>query len=561
MTPTHRSHRIAAFALMIVSGCVGNSILPPRQEIVVDVEGDVDSFNPLFAEEETSGEINDLLYPSLVASEFDIRSGTLTYLPSFARSWEYSNQGKDITFHLKSNATWADGAALTAGDVKRSFMLYGSDQVGSVRQSSVSGLRKEGADLSGSIDTPDDTTIVFHFERAYSGQLFDVGLPIIPEHVYGSIAPGDLRTAQANQHPVSAGPFVLAQRTPLQEILLVPNALSHLPYPAKSSLVFRVVPDYHTRIRQLTAGEVDIVSGIRPEDAETIERANPSVRLVSTVGRDYDFLGWSNIDQRKYRESKGTVVVPHPLFGPARVRTALTMAINRSEIVKAYLDTHGEVAFGGVSPLFRWAFNDTLAPLPFDPGTASRLLSDAGWKHTGGDGILRQGDQRFSFTMIIPTGNQLRMVIASVIQQQLRAVGVEMAIRQVERGTFWEEVTHHAYDAFFAGFSVPLQMQLDDLWGSDLAKHPFNLTGYRNSRVDAILAEARSLPHETDGEALWKEFQTIIQKDQPCTFLFWQHTITGVNRRVTGMHSSVLGLTHDAWDWHVSRNDTVAAPP
>ncbi len=329
---------LLALALML-AGCTGDSHLPPRQEIVVGVEGDIDSFNPLFAEEETSGEINELLYPSLVASEFDHRSGTLTYLPSLARSWEYSNDGRDITFHLIANAVWADGRSLTARDVKESFILYGDDRVGSVRQGSVAGLRKDGdhVDPARSIDTPDDTTVVFHFTRAYSGQLFDVGLPIVPEHIYGSIAPGELRTAQANQHPVSAGPFVLAQRTPLQEILLVPNALSHLPSPAKSSLVFRIVPDYHTRIRQLIAGEVDIVSGIRPEDAETVERSNPAVHLRSTVGRDYDFLGWSNIDQRRYRESKA--VTPHPLFGSARVRTALTMAINRADIVKAYLGT------------------------------------------------------------------------------------------------------------------------------------------------------------------------------------------------------------------------------
>jgi peptide/nickel transport system substrate-binding protein len=543
--------RFSVAAALLIAGCGGQSSPPSQRPIVVAVEGDVDSFNPLFAEEQTSGEINDLLYPALVGSEFDRTMGALTYTPMLARSWDYTNGHRSITFHLISGALWSDGMTVTAKDVKTSYMLYGDEEVASVRQSSVEGLRTTGGrvDVDRSIVIVDDTTIVFHFEKAYAGQLFDAGLPVLPSHIFGSIPPKELRTAGANQQPVSAGPFLLSQRTPLQEIVLVPNEKCRLPHPAKSAIVFRVVPDYHTRIQQLISGEVDVVSGIRPGDAQTLETSAPRVRLVSIAGRDYDFLGWNNINPGDFVSSGGKRITPHPLFGSPRVRRALTMAINRQEIVSAYLGTHGQVAFGGVSPLFRWAFNDTLSPLPFDPEKASALLASEGWSARDRDGVLRKDGRRFEFTVTTPTGNQLRMVVAAIIQKELKEIGIQMNIRQVERGTFWQDVTARRYDAFLAGFSVPLQMQLEDLWGSDLNRYPFNLTGFRNARADRILAEARNLRNETDGADLWKEFQVIVQKEQPCTFLFWVNTITGVNTRVGGSDIGVLGTTHHAWKW------------
>ncbi len=551
---------IPLVATILIAGCGKQSSPSLQRPIVVAVEGDIDSFNPLFAEEQISGEINDLLYPALVGSEFDRSRGALTYTPMLARSWEYADGGRSITFHLLSGALWSDGASVTAKDVKTSFVLYGNEEVASVRQSSVEALKtKDGRpDPDQSILIVDDTTIIFHFERAYAGQLFDAGLPILPSHVFGTVPLQELRTADVNQHPVSAGPFLLAEHTPLQEIVLVPNEKSVLPGPAKTTIVFRVVPDYRTRIQQLSSGEVDVASGIRPEDANTLGTSAPDVRLISIAGRDYDFLGWNNINPEDFSSSGGKRITPHPLFGSSRVRRALTMAINRPEIVSAYLGTNGQVAFGGVSPLFRWAYNDTLSPLPFDPGTASRLLASEGWKVRDRDGVLLRKGKRFEFTLVIPTGNQLRMEIAAIIQKQLKDIGIQMNIRQVERGTFWQEVTARRYDAFLAGFSVPLQMQLDDLWGSDLARYPFNLAGFRNARVDRILEEARNLRNETDGADLWREFQVIVQKEQPYTFLFWINTVTGVNKRVRGADISVLGTTHHAWNWSTDGTSAIA---
>jgi peptide/nickel transport system substrate-binding protein len=530
------------------------SVASNRPVVIVAIEGDIDSFNPLFAEDITAGEINDLLFPALVSSSFDLRLGQLTYGPLLARSWESANQFRDIVFHLRPDARWTDGKPVTARDVQLTFDLYGDPDVASVRQASVENLMRTGGklDMRKSVEVRDDSTVVFHFARAYPGQLFDAGLPILPAHILENLSRKDLRTHPVNRSPIGFGPFSLARWTPLQEIVLQSDPGSVVPYPAKlSQLVFRIIPDYRTRLSQLESGEVDLVSGLRPEDADRLIRDVPSVGIVSTPGRDYDFLGWNNVDTETAAGPAGATIRPHKLFGSSNVRRALTMAINRDELAHAYLGRHGRVAFGGISPLFTWAYNDTLKPLPFDPRRSKDLLEREGWKDTDGDGILDRNKVRFSFVLKVPAGNQLRTVVAAAVQQQLRQVKIEMRIEQVERSTFWQEVTTRKYDAWLAGFSVPLHMQLDDLWGSDLRKYTFNLTGFRNARIDKILAAARTLKAETDGASLWKEFQTIVHEEQPCTFLYWINSIVAVNKRVRSTRIGVLGTTHQAWEWHL----------
>jgi peptide/nickel transport system substrate-binding protein len=235
------------------------------------------------------------------------------------------------------------------------------------------------------------------------------------------------------------------------------------------------------------------------------------------------------------------------------------LAVNRQELVDAYLGQHGRVAFGGVSPLFKWAFDEKIAPLPFDVEQAGLLLKQDGWTDSNGDGVLERGGVRFEFALKVPAGNQLRTVVATAVQQQLKRLNIEMRIEQVERGTFWQEVTTRQYDAWLCGFSVPLQMQLDDLWGSDLEKYPFNLVGFQDPRVDKILVEVKRLRSEPEGASLWKEFQQVVHEEQPCTFLFWINSIVAINVRVQGAGIGVLGTTHGAWSWHVGAPDVVAA--
>lgn len=529
-----------------------------KDHIVIAVGGDVDSFNPLFAEGTLSGEINDLLFPGLVDSRFDTARGILEYQPLLASSWEFQNGNRDILFHLRSGALWSDGTPVTAHDVQVSYILYGDSVVASIRQSSVDGLRRTKGgvlNIREAVEVLNDSTVVFHFERPYPAQMFDAGLPIIPAHVFEHLPRADVRSHPVNQKPISSGPFMLESWKPMQEIVLSRNTTSSLPYPARCPrLVFRIIPDYRSRLEQLKSGDVDVVSSVRIEDVAGMDSTRPQLHVLTTGERFYDAINWNNIDPEEYAKSRHKAFRPHPLFGSATVRRALTMAINRKEIADSYLGSYGREAFGPISPLFRWAYNDTLKPLPYDPSGASALLAAEGWRDTNGDKVLDKNGRAFYFVLKIPGGDQLRSSVATIVQNQLRAVNVDVRIEQVERAAFMQSLMERSNDAWIGGFSVPLQMELDEIWGSDLERSPFNFIGFRNKQVDRILRGAKRVAKETDYANSWKEFQVILQREQPRTFLYWKNDLVVINTRVKGTAIGILGLTHHAWDWHLEGN-------
>ncbi|MBI1804107.1 MAG: hypothetical protein HYR77_06525 [Ignavibacteria bacterium] len=524
--------------------------------VVVGVEGDIDSFCPLFAEDVTAGEINDLFYPALTSSNFNQTIGFLEYHPLVAQSWEFENGGKDIRFHIKQGLRWSDGVTLTARDVQISYELYADTNVASVRQTSVEGLRKSKDGtirIAEAVEIINDSTVLFHFDHPYPGQLFDAGLPILPAHAFDSTLHREsLKESPLNHWPLSAGPFKLKSWKAMQQIELEANQSSVLPYPAKlSGLIYRIIPDYHSRLMQLASGEIDVFPYINVEDALQLAQNDSNINVQSLGERFYDAINWNNIDSDVFKKSKGKKIVPHLLFSNSTVRRALTMAINRKEIVDSYLKAYGREAIGPISPIFRWAYNDTLKPLPFNPREASALLAEEGWHDSDGDGILDRGGHLFSFTLKIPSGSQLRSEIATIVQNQLKAVKINVKIEQIERAVFWNDIMEKNFDACIAGFTVPLQMQLDELWGSDLEKSRFNLTSFQNERVAKILAKAKLVENEKENADAWKEFQVILQNEQPCTFLYWMNDLVAVNKRVKGTQIGVLGISYQAGDWYL----------
>jgi len=524
-----------------------------KKVVVIGIGSDVETFNPIFAQEVTGGEIGDLIYSSLVSANFDTAEGILHYSPMLAREWESVNLNRDIIFHLRTDAMWSDGVPITARDVQFSYELYGNEELASVREDELEGLKKgkDGKlDIQHSVEIVNDSTLRFHFERFSPAQLLNAGLPILPAHLLDTIPPKELRTHSINRKPIGSGPFSLASWKSGDEITLIPNRVSVLPRPALlDQLVFRVLPDHGARFAHLKSGEIDLMTDLSSSEAQELSGSTLPVQVITTPVRRYQFVGWNNIDGDAYSKSSGKTIQPNALFGNAKVREAMTLAIDRKSIVKALLAQFGQDAVGPVSPIFHYAYNDTLKPMPFDPAAALSLLAQEGWEDKDGDGVLKKGKRKFSFSLLIPSGSQFTLELANIIQKQLHDVKIAVQIQQVEESIFWQQLMEKKFDAFIGGFEVPLQLQLTLFWGSDLRKYPFNFVSYRNQHVDRILKATESVGKESEAAPLWKEFQVILAEEQPCTFLYWEHNVIGVNKRVIGTHFSILGTTYQAWDW------------
>lgn len=539
---------IACTAVFLSCGKKSTSI--EQNSAIVALSGDVENFNPIVASSVVSTEINSVVFPNMFTLTFDEREGRLQYGPGLVRSWDFSPDGLDVTLHLRSDVRWEDGMPVTAEDVKFSYALYGDPKVASPRSNYVeSMIMTDGVfDPEKSMTVIDDSTIVFHFAKKYQYQIFHLNLSPIPKHLYRNADPATLRANPMNDTPVGSGPFKVEKWTRQQEVILGKNARNKLTAEAAlDRVVFRVIEEPTTRLTELKKGTLDFMWPVYQEDVKDIQANSRDIRLVTRPPRAYEYLNWANIDFEEYKKSNGKTLRPHRLFGDRRVRQALTFGINRKAIMDAKLGTYGELAVTDISPIFRWAVNNELVPYAYDPNKARELFKAAGWTDSNGDGVLDREGVKFEFTLHYNTGNPRRAYAATVIQDNLRQLGIIVNLAPIEPVVFYEAITSKKYDAFLGGFSISLVIDPSDRWGD--IHNPFNTTGFQNERVTELLKLGLHAPNDREAGRFWKEIQAILHQEQPCTFMYWVKDIVGVNRRLKNTNVTMLGILDEMWEW------------
>lgn len=575
---------ISVLFAMLSAGCSGKpgSGRPSASDstLVIAMLGDANYLNPVIGATVTSSNVYGLLYPGLLESEFDTTSGLLNFVAlekklrgkveeeagkkpggALAKTWEMSEDNRSITYTLRSDARWDDGTPITSHDFKFAYTLYGNPVIASPRQQYLAelvGADTGNIDFEKAIETPDDTTLVFNFYKKVPEQLalFHTSLTPLPKHAWKDVPPREFRHSPLNQKPLGAGPYMLGDWQKQQQIVLASNPLAKLPKPGNiPRIMFRIVPDYTVRLAQLQTGAVDVVENIKPEDFEGLDNARADVEIKPVGLRVYDYVGWSNIDRDAYHRD-GTIK-PHPLFGSAKVRRALTLAIDRQSILDGYLKEYGVIASTDISPSLKWAYNDGIVPYPYDPASAVRLLEEEGW-NPGPDGIREKNSRKFSFVLFTNAGNARRNYASVIIQQNLREIGIDCQLDVQESNVFFENLRMRKIDAWMAGWSIGLEIDPLDGWGSDLEKSRFNFTGYRNPRIDELCELAKAELNQLDARPHWMEYQEILHHDQPTTFLYWIKETQGFNRRIEGEELNILSTFYNIDDWTLAPSASVA---
>jgi peptide/nickel transport system substrate-binding protein len=552
----------AALLLMLssITACKKNDTEALKSDrIITGISADFDYLNPLLIQLSMSREICTLLYPSLVKPSYDAQKGGITFLPNTAKSWEFSSDGKMATFHLKSNAQWEDGKKVTSHDFKYSYALYKNPAIASSRQHYLNDLvlLPDGtADIARAVDTPNDSTLVLHFNKAIAGEIildhFNDLMPVA-EHLFKSYSPDEIRSKASDIPVLSAGPFKVKKWARQEKLELVSNPASTLPHPAAiKNLIFLVVPEYTTRLAMLKSGQIDAMisaGGINPKDIRELSKTSPSIVIKPVKNRYFDSIVWLNIDGDAWRNNHQ--IKPNPLFGDKRVRQALTLAIDRQSIIDGFMGPeHATIVNTSLSPAYKEIENSSLDPYAYNPKKASALLSEAGWT-PGPDGILQKQGKKFSFELAAPVGNPRRNYAATIVQQNLREIGIECRLKFDESLVFLKNQNNFHYDAAMSGLAaetLPFQLVI---WGSDFEKRPFNSSAFRNSELDGIIAQLSSPLQKGSEVALWKNFQKILHDEQPRTFLYYYDELEGFNRRISNADVNLISTLYNVYDWKV----------
>jgi peptide/nickel transport system substrate-binding protein len=284
----------------------------------------------------------------------------------------------------------------------------------------------------------------------------------------------------------------------------------------------------------LEAGEVDLVSDVPAHVVERLASA-PALRVVEIEGRVFGFVMWN---------------VRRPALRDPRVRRALSLALDRGRFVEDLLGGHAAPAASYLPPVL-WNHHRGLAPDPYRPDEARALLDDAGWLPDARDGVRVRGEHRLRLDMIYRGGDPLRDSGASLVRQNLEAVGAQVALRAMELGTALEFLRAGRFDGYFGEYQANLYADPSPLVASG-ATDRFNFGGFANLRVDSLLAAALAEPVRERSLPLWYAVQEELAADQPAALLYYPRQVVAYNRRLRAVRPHMLSPLNNLAEWWIA---------
>lgn len=480
------------------------------------------TLNPITATDVYEATVNSFIYESLL--ERDNR--TLELVPLLAESWEVSPDRMSYIFTLRPGLTWQDGRSLTSRDVVFTFGLMNDPSVDAPH------LKSYFRDLV-EVEALDERTIRFYFSTPYFNSLGMVGgVKILPEHVFRG---GDFNSLPAVRQPLGSGPFRFIRWDTGRQIVLDRNDRYWRGKPHLRRIVFKIIANETVALQVLKKGELDYME-LSPMQWV---RQTGSLNFKKNFGKydyyspSYSFIGWNN---RKI------------YFSDRRVRRAMTMLLDRDSILKNLRYGLGRIVTGDFFHM-SGGYNREVEPWPYDPSGAASLLDEAGWRDSDGDGVRDREGIAFRFELTIPADALFAEQVATILQENLRKVGVEMTIRPREWALFTRILDDRVFEAVIMAWNLPVEADPFQVWHSSQTDKGSNFVGFVHAEADRIIEEARTTFDRSRRIFLYRRFHRILHEEQPYTFLFSNKTLVALAKRFHNVAIYPLGLNPK--DWYV----------
>ncbi len=399
-----------------------------------------------------------------------------------------------VRFLLRDDVRWHDGKPFTSRDVAFTYKALMDEKIASPRKSMFDQVAR--------IETPGPHEVIVHYRKPFSPALNSWLMGILPAHILED-KPIEWWNEHFNRHPIGTGPFKFAEWRTNQLIRLTKNTDYYQGTPWLDDIVFRTITDQVAERLAFETHQVDYW-GVDPWAVQSF-KTNPKFQVFSYPSNAYNYVGWN---------------LRNPLFQDVRVRTAFAHAVNVPQMIKYILYGNG-VQSTGIFPPHFWFANQGIKPIPYDPARAAQLLDEAGWK-VGPDGIRVKDGKRMSFTIITNQGVEIRKDIATLVQDNLRSIGVEVKVDVYEWAVFITKFINKLdFQATVLGWTTPPDYDAYQVWHSSQTNpEQLNFVGYKNPKVDKLMEQ---IQEEYDPERIKElagEIQRIIYEDQPYLFLF-----------------------------------------
>ena len=503
--------------------------------IIIPILGDARDIFPVYVSEMNGRRVQDLVFDHLAEIDPSLTTiGDKTFSPRLAEKWAWTPDSLSIAFSINPKARWHDGKPVTANDVRYSFEAFTDSKAAS-----------PVASLLGNVDSVsvrDSLTAVVWFKKHTPEQFYDVAyqLIIMPKHVYGAIPVEQLRTSDKTHTIVGSGRFRVVRWEPGTRIELVADTANYRGR-AKLDRVIFVPTDAAAAAAQILTGQADVMEAFPNDQLSQLDS--------SKVARPYTVpqLGYMTMGMNRFvRKSK---TVPHPIFSDARVRRALSMAVDREAMLQNVFGKNGHLSHGPFAMAASFA-DSAISPPRFDTTAAKALLDSAGWP-VGANGIRAKNGRPLTFSLGT-TSSAFRRRYSVLLQDQLAKIGVHVDIEPINDATAYDVISSGDFDAVLWGFSPdPGPSGFIQTWGTAGIGQGQNYLRYSSKKVDALIDSATSSFDRAKSKTYMSKAIQAIMDDVPAIWLYDISFTNAINRRI-----DVAPFRADGWwvnlaDWSI----------
>lgn len=455
----------------------------------------------------------------------------LTFENDLATGYELSPDGLTWTFTIRDDVKFTDGEKLTASDV--AFTL----ETAKAAQGAVDLTYMESAVAK------DDTTVVITLSKPTSiflNTLASVG--IVPEHAYGD---------DYGMNPIGSGPYKFVEWKAQEQIIFTANEDYYDGVPAiKDVTVVFMAED--AALAAVQAGQVDV--------------AYSTATLGTTEVEGYHVEAITSADNRGFtlpvlpNEGKTTesgALIGNDVTCNIEIRQAIAYAIDRQAIADVVLNGFGRPAYSENDGM---PWNNPEVVIETDVEYAKKLLADAGWKDTDGDGIVEKDGLKAEFDCVYPTGDSVRQSVGMAAAEQLLAIGIKVNVE----GMGWDEIMNVMFsEAVLMGWGSAIPNETYYLYRSEgaLLDDFYNPEGYMNPVTDGYLNAAMEALTVEEANENWQKAQwdgttgTAMQGECPWVWIVNLDHVTYVrdglsigDQPIHG-HGHGLPLIQNLQDW------------
>ena len=496
--------------------------------------------NPILAISDADRDLVSLVYSGLLRATPDGR-----YLPDLAARYEVSEDGTSYTFVLRPDASFHDGAPVTADDIVFTVLKIQNPTLKSPLRVNWDGVE---------VEKVDERTVRFTLTSPYAPFVKNLTLGILPGHLWGGVADEEFPFSELNTSPVGSGPFKISSIS--RSSAGIPSSYDLQPFanyalggPYLKHIVLHFYQSEAALIDALKTGEVDAASGTSPSLLTDLPEGTHTER--APLNRIFGVF---------FNQNQSEVLRDRD------VRVALGESLDRQKIVSEVLAGYGTLLQEPVPPNLLTQTEDNVmlqAVEGRDPALAARegLLS-RGWV-AGENGILQKttGSGKTKKTTVLSfslaTGNvpELR-VAAEALRRSWSQMGAAVEVKIFDQGDLSQNVIRpRKYDALLFGEVIGRELDLFPFWHSSQRNDPgLNIALYANSTVDRTLEQLRETGNPEERMALYQKFVTEFKKDLPALILYAPDFVYSVPDTIQGLELGFIEVSSDRFlsilDWH-----------